>query len=91
MSSEDSYKNDSTSGKATCQGCGIKNNVEQLLRCKGCESVWYCNKVSFWSSDDHLRGELTKQKDCQRIGWSKKGHKKDCKILKSVGEIDFNS
>jgi hypothetical protein len=35
-------------GKEACQACGIekKEKKEKLSRCKGCELVWYCNKVS---------------------------------------------
>ena len=29
-----------------CQACGDQNQGEKLSRCRGCESVWYCNKVS---------------------------------------------
>jgi hypothetical protein len=32
-------------GKEACQACGIEKEVEKLSRCKGCELVWYCNKV----------------------------------------------
>jgi hypothetical protein len=42
-------------GKEACQACGIEKEVEKLSRCKGCELVWYCDKVgesesSRWSS-----------------------------------------
>lgn len=30
-----------------CQGCGDVKSNEELSRCKGCETVWYCRKVSF--------------------------------------------
>jgi hypothetical protein len=33
-------------GKETCQACGTEKEAEKLSRCKGCETVWYCNKVS---------------------------------------------
>jgi hypothetical protein len=33
-------------GNETCQACGIEKEAEKLSRCKGCESVWYCDKVS---------------------------------------------
>ena len=32
-------------GEEACQACGIGKEEEKLSRCKGCESVWYCNKV----------------------------------------------
>ena len=38
----DAWKADQRS----CQGCGSQNKVDNLSRCRGCESVWYCNKVS---------------------------------------------
>ena len=28
-----------------CQACSTEKNVDELSRCKGCESVWYCDKV----------------------------------------------
>jgi hypothetical protein len=42
-------------GKEACQACGTEKEAEKLSRCKGCESVWYCNKVgesesSRWAS-----------------------------------------
>ena len=33
-------------GQEACQACGTEEEAEKLSRCKGCESVWYCNKVS---------------------------------------------
>jgi hypothetical protein len=33
-------------GKESCKACGTEKEMEKLSRCKGCESVWYCNKVS---------------------------------------------
>ncbi|CAG8953267.1 hypothetical protein HYFRA_00003470 [Hymenoscyphus fraxineus] len=57
-------------GKKSCQGCGkSEEEVEGMVRCKGCESVWYCGK------------------DCQVLGWSEKGHKSECKVLKAVKDI----
>lgn len=32
--------------KEACQACGTEEQAEKLSRCKGCESVWYCHKVS---------------------------------------------
>lgn len=32
-------------GKEACQACGAEKEAEILSRCKGCELVWYCNKV----------------------------------------------
>lgn len=32
-------------GEEACQACGTEKETEKLSRCKGCESVWYCNKV----------------------------------------------
>lgn len=29
----------------SCHVCGSQDQVEKLSRCKGCEAVWYCNKV----------------------------------------------
>lgn len=29
-----------------CQACSAEKNAGELSRCKGCESVWYCDKVS---------------------------------------------
>ena len=34
-------------GKESCQACGKDEEAEKLSRCKGCGSVWYCDKVSF--------------------------------------------
>jgi len=31
-----------------CQGCG-KGEEGKMARCKGCEAMWYCNKVSSWA------------------------------------------
>ena len=28
-----------------CQACSTEKNADELSRCKGCESVWYCDKV----------------------------------------------
>lgn len=33
-------------GKETCQACRNEKEGEKLSKCKGCESVWYCDKVS---------------------------------------------
>lgn len=32
-------------GRACCQGCGKEGDTGALARCKGCECVWYCDKV----------------------------------------------
>lgn len=33
-----------------CQGCGKGEGEDGgMVRCKGCESVWYCGKASFHS------------------------------------------
>jgi hypothetical protein len=42
-------------GREACQACGTEKEEVKLSRCKGCESVWYCDKVgesesSRWSS-----------------------------------------
>ncbi|PSS21914.1 hypothetical protein M430DRAFT_218734 [Amorphotheca resinae ATCC 22711] len=54
---------------AICQSCTAIKFQSQLFRCRGCESVWYCDK------------------ECQTRGWSEKGHKVECKILKVVRGI----
>jgi hypothetical protein len=28
-----------------CQACSTEKDSDELSRCKGCESVWYCDKV----------------------------------------------
>jgi hypothetical protein len=28
-----------------CQACSTEKIVDELSRCKGCEAVWYCDKV----------------------------------------------
>jgi hypothetical protein len=33
-----------------CQGCGKEEG--NMARCKGCESVWYCNKVGSWAKSE---------------------------------------
>ena len=33
-------------GREGCQACGKEMETGKLSRCKGCESVWYCDKVS---------------------------------------------
>ena len=43
---EGDEKRGGTEGKETCQACGNDKKAEKLSRCKGCESVWYCDKVS---------------------------------------------
>jgi hypothetical protein len=30
----------------TCQACGSEKEMDKLSRCKGCASVYYCDKVS---------------------------------------------
>ncbi|KAH6679748.1 hypothetical protein B0J14DRAFT_305734 [Halenospora varia] len=62
------WKEDSK-GEKKCQGCGKGEGESKMVKCKGCESVWYCGK------------------ECQVEGWSEKGHKSECKVLKSVREI----
>ena len=34
-------------GKECCQACGKEKETVLLSRCKACETVWYCDKVSF--------------------------------------------
>jgi MYND finger len=34
-------------GKESCQACGSEKETEKLSKCKGCESVWYCDKVGY--------------------------------------------
>lgn len=29
-----------------CQACDKLRNQEELSRCRGCEAVWYCDKVA---------------------------------------------
>jgi hypothetical protein len=29
-----------------CQACDKSSNREELSRCRGCEAVWYCDKVA---------------------------------------------
>jgi hypothetical protein len=38
-------KRSENEGKECCQACGKENERENLSRCRGCESVWYCDKV----------------------------------------------
>jgi hypothetical protein len=33
-------------GRECCQACGKEVETGKLSRCKGCESIWYCDKVS---------------------------------------------
>jgi hypothetical protein len=40
-------KKGANEGKESCQACGNDKQAEKFSRCKGCESVWYCDKVSF--------------------------------------------
>lgn len=28
-----------------CQGCATVKRMEELLKCKGCGTVWYCGRV----------------------------------------------
>jgi len=44
---EVSEKREGSEGKECCQACGSVKKTETLSKCKGCESVWYCDKVSF--------------------------------------------
>jgi len=37
-------RSESGEGKGSCQACGKERETEKLSRCKGCESVWYCDK-----------------------------------------------
>ncbi|KAK2627117.1 hypothetical protein QTJ16_003083 [Diplocarpon rosae] len=42
--------------KGWCQGCREVREWEALSRCRGCESVWYCNKecqAQGWSEQGH--------------------------------------
>jgi hypothetical protein len=39
-------KSESEVGKESCRACGAEKEAEKLSRCKGCESFWYCDKVS---------------------------------------------
>ena len=43
---EAGLKRGESQGKESCQACGTEKDTETLSRCKGCESVWYCDKVS---------------------------------------------
>lgn len=43
------WKEDSE-GEKKCQGCGKGEGESKMVRCKGCESVWYCGKVCVISS-----------------------------------------
>jgi hypothetical protein len=40
-----------------CQACDKSRNQEELSRCRGCEAVWYCDKVACNPSLSHV-GEL---------------------------------
>jgi hypothetical protein len=42
-------------GNEACQACGTDKEAERLSRCKGCESVWYCNKVGENESPSWIR------------------------------------
>jgi hypothetical protein len=37
-----------------CQGCG-KEEEGKMARCKGCEAVWYCNKVGSYQIEGRMR------------------------------------
>ena len=39
-------KSEVSEGLKHCQACSTKRHVDELSRCKGCEAVWYCDKVS---------------------------------------------
>jgi hypothetical protein len=39
-------KRSESEGRECCQACGKEMGTGKLSRCKGCESVWYCDKVS---------------------------------------------
>lgn len=45
MSAKSSAVSEGKKEVRICQGCG-QEEVGKMLSCKGCESVWYCNKVS---------------------------------------------
>jgi hypothetical protein len=56
-----------------------------LLRCAGCNASWYCNKVGFFRIGVYEeRSPLIQLQDCQKLDWTLKGHKKDCKLLKQL-------
>jgi hypothetical protein len=40
-------KRSEVEGRECCQTCGKDKVIQNLSRCKGCESVWYCDKVNF--------------------------------------------
>jgi hypothetical protein len=39
-------KRSESEGRECCQARGKEMETVTLSRCKGCESVWYCDKVS---------------------------------------------
>jgi len=48
-----------------CDGCGEERKRVDLMKCKGCESAWYCKKVSA-SASLKIRAD-------QMIGMSEEG------------------
>ncbi|KAH7069550.1 hypothetical protein BKA63DRAFT_493796 [Paraphoma chrysanthemicola] len=69
-------------GTKTCHGCSKK--ASSLNRCGKCSLFWYCDSVRPpANTPEILRKVLTScDKGCQRTGWSEKGHKPVCKLLR---------
>jgi hypothetical protein len=45
MKETHAIQNDASGSLKRCQACSTERNADELSRCKGCESVWYCDKV----------------------------------------------
>lgn len=59
----------------TCQGCGkMEGEARGMVRCKGCECVWYCGKVNpiFSLIAIKLNFKANYLKECQVLGWTEK-------------------